>query len=145
MDYKYLLDLAIILLCTKALGLLTRRVQMPQVVGALLAGLLLGPAGVGILTETSFLQSVAEIWCDRSDVLCRYGDRYQRTESMRKGILYHCTLWSTGTACGWICYGIFLQSAGDDRVRCISKYFPAEYLYRSNSDSNFSQYPRWRH
>ena len=54
MDYKYLLDLAIILLCTKALGLLTRRVQMPQVVGALLAG-------VGILTETSFLQSVAEI------------------------------------------------------------------------------------
>ena len=61
MDYKYLLDLAIILLCTKALGLLTRRVQMPQVVGALLAGLLLGPAGVGILTETSFLQSVAEI------------------------------------------------------------------------------------
>ena len=61
MDYKYLLDLAIILLCTKALGLLTRRVQMPQVVGALLAGLLLGPAGVGILTETSCLQSVAEI------------------------------------------------------------------------------------
>ena len=61
MDYKYLLDLAIILLCTKALGLLTRRVQMPQVVGALLAGLLLGPAGVCILTETSFLQSVAEI------------------------------------------------------------------------------------
>lgn len=61
MDYKYLLDLAIILLCTKALGLLTRRVQMPQVVGALLAGLLLGPAGVSILTETSFLQSVAEI------------------------------------------------------------------------------------
>lgn len=25
-------------------------------------------------------------WCGRSDVLCRYGDRYQRTESMRKGI-----------------------------------------------------------
>lgn len=61
MDYKYLLDLAIILLCTKALGLLTRRVQMPQVVGALLAGLILGPAGVGILAETSFIQSVAEI------------------------------------------------------------------------------------
>lgn len=61
MDYKYLLDLAIILLCTKALGLLTRRVQMPQVVGALLAGLILGPAGIGILSETSFIQSVAEI------------------------------------------------------------------------------------
>ena len=33
--YSYLLDLAIILLGTKVLGLLTKRVQMPQVVGAL--------------------------------------------------------------------------------------------------------------
>ena len=40
--YRYLLDLAIILISTKLLGLLTRRVQMPQVVGALLAGLILG-------------------------------------------------------------------------------------------------------
>ena len=59
--YKYLLDLAIILLCTKALGLATRKVQMPQVVGALLAGILLGPAMRGILTETSFIHNVAEI------------------------------------------------------------------------------------
>ena len=59
--YRYLLDLAIILISTKLLGLLTRRVQMPQVVGALLAGLSLGPAGFGILSETSFIHEVAEI------------------------------------------------------------------------------------
>ncbi|MEG2959366.1 MAG: cation:proton antiporter, partial [Oscillospiraceae bacterium] len=40
MFYRYLLDIALILLATKLLGLLTRRVQMPQVVGALLAGLI---------------------------------------------------------------------------------------------------------
>lgn len=60
-SYSYLLDLAIILLCTKLLGLATRKVQMPQVVGALLAGLLLGPAVAGVLTETSFIHEVAEI------------------------------------------------------------------------------------
>lgn len=60
-SYSYLLDLAIILLFTKVLGLLTKRVQMPQVVGALLAGLILGPAGFGILSETSFIHEIAEI------------------------------------------------------------------------------------
>lgn len=60
-SYRYLLDLAIILLSTKILGLLTRKVQMPQVVGALLAGLVLGPVGFGILTETDFIHEVAEI------------------------------------------------------------------------------------
>lgn len=59
--YEYLLHLAIILLSTKVLGIITRRVQMPQVVGALLAGLLLGPAVFGILTETNFIHEVAEI------------------------------------------------------------------------------------
>ena len=44
-SYHYLLDLALILLSTKLLGLLTQRFQMPQVVGALLAGLILGPCG----------------------------------------------------------------------------------------------------
>ena len=48
-SYDYLLDLALILLSTKLFGLLTRRVRMPQVVGALLAGLILGPACLGIL------------------------------------------------------------------------------------------------
>jgi Kef-type K+ transport system membrane component KefB len=60
-EYKYLLDLAIILLSTKVLGLLTKKAQMPQVVGALLAGVILGPAMLGILDETSFLHEIAEI------------------------------------------------------------------------------------
>lgn len=61
MSYRFLLDLALILLSTKVLGLLTQRFQMPQVVGALLAGLLLGPAGLNILTETDFLSQLSEL------------------------------------------------------------------------------------
>ncbi len=61
MEYDFLLDLALILLSTKLLGLLTRKVQMPQVVGALLAGLILGPAGLGWLQSNDFITTVSEI------------------------------------------------------------------------------------
>ncbi len=44
MDYHFLFEIAVILLSTKVLGILTKRFALPQVVGALLAGLLLGPA-----------------------------------------------------------------------------------------------------
>ncbi len=61
MAYKYLLDLALILLCTKVLGLFSQRFRMPQVVGALVAGLLLGPAVFGIIQETDFLKTTANL------------------------------------------------------------------------------------
>ena len=61
MSYKFLLDLALILLSTKVLGLITRKFQMPQVVGALLAGLILGPAMLNILTETNFIIQLSEL------------------------------------------------------------------------------------
>ena len=61
MSYGFLLDLALILLSTKLLGLATQRFQMPQVVGALLAGLFLGPAGLNILSETELLSQLSEL------------------------------------------------------------------------------------
>lgn len=61
MSYNYLLDIALILISTKVCGLLTKRFKMPQVVGALLAGLILGPACLKVLQETDFLTQVAEL------------------------------------------------------------------------------------
>lgn len=60
-SYHYLLDLALILLFTKSFGLITKRIQMPQVVGALLAGIVLGPALLGWVTESELLSQIAEI------------------------------------------------------------------------------------
>ena len=61
MEYGYLLSLALILLSTKIFGLVTKKVKLPQVVGALLAGLILGPACFGVLKETEFIKQVSEI------------------------------------------------------------------------------------
>lgn len=60
-SYSFLLDLALILLSTKVLGLVTKKLHMPQVVGALCAGLLLGPAVFNVIGETTFIKSTAEI------------------------------------------------------------------------------------
>lgn len=61
MSYHYLLDIALILLSTKVLGIITKRYQMPQVVGALLAGLIFGPACLNFLHETEFLKQMSEL------------------------------------------------------------------------------------
>lgn len=61
LSYKYLFDMALILLSTKLFGLVTKKFSMPQVVGALLAGLVLGPAMLNVLHETDFIKQVAEL------------------------------------------------------------------------------------
>lgn len=61
MSYGYLFDLALILVSTKIFGLITKKFQLPQVVGALVAGLIFGPAVLNILNETDFISQLAEL------------------------------------------------------------------------------------
>ncbi len=61
LDYKYLVSIAIILLSTKIFGGLTEKIKLPQVVGALIAGVVIGPAVFGIVQDTAFLDEVAEL------------------------------------------------------------------------------------
>ncbi len=64
-SYQFLLFLAIILISTKVLGLFSRKVHMPAVVGALLAGIILGPSGFDFINLSGsageYLEMTAEI------------------------------------------------------------------------------------
>lgn len=60
-EYRYLLDIAVILLMTKVFGLFSRRLQMPSVVGALVAGIILGPAVLNIVQPSQLINSLSEI------------------------------------------------------------------------------------
>ena len=61
LSYRFLFDIAIILLSTKVFGLIAQKFKMPQVVGALFAGVILGPAVLNILHETEFIHQMAEL------------------------------------------------------------------------------------
>lgn len=59
--YEVCRDLAIIIVTAKTLGLLARRLHAPQVVGEIIAGLLIGPCVLGWVAQSDFLSGVAEI------------------------------------------------------------------------------------
>ena len=59
-DSQLFLIIALILLSTKALSIFMRRVHLPQVVGALVAGVFLGPAVFGLIEPSETIAVVAE-------------------------------------------------------------------------------------
>ena len=59
--YAVFKDLAIIIVFAKIFGIIARRFKAPQVVGEILAGLLIGPSMLGLVQLTDFLSQMAEI------------------------------------------------------------------------------------
>lgn len=55
------LELAIIIMSAKFLGMVVRKFRVPQVVGEILAGLLIGPSVLGLVRSGDFLSTMAEI------------------------------------------------------------------------------------
>ena len=60
-SYQVLFDLAVILFTAKFFGIIARKCKAPQVVGQIIAGLLIGPCVLGLITESSFISELAEI------------------------------------------------------------------------------------
>ena len=54
-------NLAIILIAAKLCGLLARQLKAPQVVGEIIAGLIIGPALLGLVVKDDFITGMAEI------------------------------------------------------------------------------------
>ena len=60
-SYSILKDLAIIVIAAKIFGLLARKLKAPQVVGEIIAGLIIGPCLLGLVQQTDFISQMAEI------------------------------------------------------------------------------------
>ena len=60
-SYSILKDLAIIIIAAKLFGILARKCKAPQVVGEIIAGLLIGPSILGVVDQSDFILQMAEI------------------------------------------------------------------------------------
>lgn len=59
--YLVLKDLAIIIIMAKLFGIVARKLKAPQVVGEIIAGLIIGPSILGWVNQTDFLLQMAEV------------------------------------------------------------------------------------
>lgn len=60
-SFEIFKDLAIIVIFAKIFGILARKLRAPQVVGEIIAGLLIGPSVLGLVNLSDFLSQMAEI------------------------------------------------------------------------------------
>ena len=60
-SYHFLFEISLILFSTKLLGLISRKIKLPQVVGALLAGIIIGPCVLNLVVESEFIMQLSEI------------------------------------------------------------------------------------
>lgn len=60
-SYLIFRDLAIIIISAKFCGIVARKCKAPQVVGEIIAGLLIGPSVLGWVNQSDFLAQMAEI------------------------------------------------------------------------------------
>lgn len=60
-SYTIFRDIAVILVAAKLCSILARKVKAPQVVGEIIAGLLIGPCILGWVAQSDFISQMAEI------------------------------------------------------------------------------------
>lgn len=60
-SYEIFKDLAIIIIAAKFFGIVARKCKAPQVVGEIIAGLIIGPSILGLVNQSDFLLQMAEI------------------------------------------------------------------------------------
>lgn len=60
-NYTIFRDVAVILVAAKLCSILARKVKAPQVVGEIIAGLLIGPCLLGWVAQSDFISQMAEI------------------------------------------------------------------------------------
>lgn len=60
MEFKYLLDIGLIILVVKIFTMITQKIKMPKVLGGLIAGIVLGPAMLNVVQNSTILEVLSK-------------------------------------------------------------------------------------
>lgn len=106
--YSVFLDLALIIISAKFFGLLARKCKMPQVVGEILAGLIIGPCILNWVQLTDYISKTAEIGV----VLLMFGtglgtNLNDLKKAGPKAVIIACSGVFIPLICGTLLYGAF--------------------------------------
>lgn len=106
--YSVFRDLALIIIFAKFFGLVARKCKMPQVVGEILAGLIIGPCILNWVQLTDYISATAEIGV----VLLMFGtglgtDLMDLKKAGPKALVIACIGVFIPLICGTILYGAF--------------------------------------
>ena len=61
MEYEFLKSLEVIFIASAVVILLLYKLKVPSLVGFIVAGIIIGPHGVGLIKDVHFIQILAEI------------------------------------------------------------------------------------
>ena len=61
MDYKFLLDIGLIILIVKTFELITQRIHIPKALGSSIAGIVLGPAVLNLVQSNELIEFISKI------------------------------------------------------------------------------------
>jgi CPA2 family monovalent cation:H+ antiporter-2 len=61
MEFEFLKSLEVIFIASAAVILLLFKLKVPPLIGFIIAGIIIGPHGVGLIKDTHFIQILAEI------------------------------------------------------------------------------------
>lgn len=128
-EYKFLLDIAIILAMTKSFSLVSKKFNMPPVVGALIAGIILGPVVLNVVSPSDSVLNLAEVGVV---VLMFQAGLETDIDELKKSGIPAFVIALCGVLIPLIMGAVLSVIYGN-------KYHGID-LYRSNPNSNFSKY-----
>ena len=137
---SFLRDLAIILCVAKLFGIVARKFRAPEVVGEILAGVLIGPAVVGILNNTIPALSV---WrCDSSGVASVAGEYGKYSITVPQSIANYSLIYGQDSASQPLSTGDILPN--DKKTLAISSnhMLQLEMTYGTETFSIYKDIPK---